>query len=403
MLIKDIYNFIRGYIIIDIEGLSIEKYMNLAALEGIKMWDVRRTSYKTLSASISIKDFKTLREIQKTVRCNINIVRKKGLPFLIARLKRRKAWAFGMLFFLIFIHISSSFIWVIEIDDLNTIERERVENKIVEFGIFPGKYRRDIDIFHIESKMMMEFPEISWVNVELRGVKAIVTIVEAVSPPKEIDNEKPCNIIAQKAGVIHKMIVLEGLPTVEEEEMVEPGQLLVSGIIDHIDTTVVRYVHARGEILARTWYELAGEVDIEDYSHRLTGNVVDCKYIGLGEYIMDFNVEPMSFEKYQIKERREFFFGEGRFIPLEFIVREYHELELLPRNRAIDMAKEDARKKALSKVDIIIPDDAKIIDKTYKYDIIEDKRILCTLYAEAIEDIGIQAEIAGHGEDIIIE
>lgn len=403
MLIKKIWHFLLGYIVIKVEGLSLEKYMNLVALNNIKMWNVKRTSHKTLIASMGIKDFKNLRKIQKKVRCNIKIIDKRGLPFIIHRYKRRKALTLGMFAFLISIYAISAFIWIVEVEDLDNVDADIVKERIAEFGIAPGQFKGNIDISNVENKMMIEFPEISWISVELKGTRAIVRIVEAVSPPEGIDVEGACNIVASKAGIIHKMIVLEGIPTVEENDMVEPGQLLVSGIIDHSDTTGIRYVHARGEILARTWYEVVDEVKIEDFSYRPTGNVVECKYIGLGQYIMDFIVQPITFERYEVVERKELFFGEGKFIPLEFIVREYHELEAIPKNLVLERAKEAARELASAQIDRSIPHNAKIIDKTYKYDIIEGERVLCTLYIEVIEDIGIQQKIAYGGEDMIIE
>lgn len=403
MLIMRIWHFLVGYIVIKVEGLSLEKYMNLTVLSDIHMWDVKRTSHKTLIASMGVRDFMKLRKIQRKVRCSVKIIDKRGLPFILHRFKKRKALTLGMFAFLIAIYTISAFIWVVDIEGLKTIDESKIRDKIADLGISPGEFKGNIDISHVENRMMIEFPEISWISVELKGTKAIVRLVEAVTPPDIIDIEGACNIIASKAGIIDKMIVLEGFPTVQEGDMVEEGQLLVSGIIDHADTTGIRYVHARGDILARTWYEVVGESHIDDFVHRRTGNMVECKFLGLGEYIMDFIVQPIPFEKYEVVERSELFFGQGKFIPLEFIVREYHELETLPENALIERAKEEAKDLASAQMERSVPDNGKVIDKTYKYDIIEGERVLCTLYIEVIEDIGIQQKITKNEEDMLIE
>lgn len=403
MLIMKIWYFFVGYIAIEIEGLSLEKFMNITVLDGIYMWDLKRTSPTTLIACIGIKDFKRIRQIQKKVRCRISIVDKRGLPFVIHRLKRRKGFITGLFMFLVLIYVISSFIWVVEIEGLEHIEEELIRHKLNELGINRGVFKGTIDVSHIENRMMIEIPDISWISIELRGTKAVVRLVETVKPPDILDIDKPCNIVASKAGIIHKMIVLEGYPIVKEGDMVEAGELLVSGIADYADTTGIRYVHAMGNILARTWYEVNVETCINDFRYEKTGKIVKCKYIKLGDYIMDFIVEPIPFDKYEVKEQSELFFGEGKFIPLELLVREYHELEPLSYEVAVKKAKEEAQALVSTQIEQSIPDDGKIIDKTYKYDIIERERIKCTAYIEVLEDIGREEEIIINREEMPIE
>ena len=149
MLIKKIWHFLLGYIVIKVEGLSLEKYMNLVALNNIKMWNVKRTSHKTLIASMGIKDFKNLRKIQKKVRCNIKIIDKRGLPFIIHRYKRRKALTLGMFAFLISIYAISAFIWIVEVEDLDNVDADIVKERIAEFGIAPGQFKGNIDTSNV--------------------------------------------------------------------------------------------------------------------------------------------------------------------------------------------------------------------------------------------------------------
>ena len=43
-----------------------------------------------MQTNISIKDFKRIKEISKKTKCRININRKKGLPFMLNKYKKRK-------------------------------------------------------------------------------------------------------------------------------------------------------------------------------------------------------------------------------------------------------------------------------------------------------------------------
>src|SRR5699024_6670653 len=173
---------------------------------------------------------KKLRKIQRKVRCRISIIDKVGLPFIISKFKKRKALIFGMLIFLISIYTISAFIWVVEIEGLETVDEHIIRETIGELGIQEGEFKGVIDISDIENEAMIEMPDISWISIEFKVIRAIVRLVEAVAPPDMVDMKHPCNIIATKPGIIVKMVILEGFATVEEEDMVEEGDLLVSGM-----------------------------------------------------------------------------------------------------------------------------------------------------------------------------
>lgn len=52
-----LWNFLVGYVIIRVEGLSLEKFINLTVSRGIYLWGIKRQNYTTLTARISIRGF----------------------------------------------------------------------------------------------------------------------------------------------------------------------------------------------------------------------------------------------------------------------------------------------------------------------------------------------------------
>ena len=68
MLFIRLWNYLKGYVIIRIEGLILENFINFTTLEGIELWDIRRIDYTTLEAKIHIRDFKRLRKIVKKIQ-----------------------------------------------------------------------------------------------------------------------------------------------------------------------------------------------------------------------------------------------------------------------------------------------------------------------------------------------
>ena len=56
------------------------------------------------------------------------------------------------------------------------------------------------------------FPEITWVSARIEGTRLILNIQEGIIPQKTNSNTSPCNLLADKDGVITNMIVRRGIP-----------------------------------------------------------------------------------------------------------------------------------------------------------------------------------------------
>ena len=77
MLIK-IINFLRGYLIIEVNGAFIERFINLAIRSKIYLWGIERTEKDKAVMRISVRGFHRIRKVAfKNKKCQNK--RKKGL------------------------------------------------------------------------------------------------------------------------------------------------------------------------------------------------------------------------------------------------------------------------------------------------------------------------------------
>src|SRR5699024_2566414 len=116
----------------------------------------------------------------------------------------------------------------------------------------------------IQKMLVEDIPELLWVGVDQKGTTYFLEGVEKVIVEEE-EAEGPRHLVATKKGVIKNMYVTEGIPQVSVNDYVEPGDILVSGIINGEEETgededgennkELEYVAAEGEITATTWYE----------------------------------------------------------------------------------------------------------------------------------------------------
>lgn len=393
MIFLRIWNYFIGYLHISVEGLSLEKFINLCVSRGIKLWGIKRVGYTSLTASIGIKDFKSLPSIVRLLHCRVKILDKRGFPFLAYRFRHRKMMIIGMVIFVIILYGLSSFVWVVEVEGNIKVKSGVLYNFLEGKGIKPGVFKGELDIWDIENQMLMEIPELSWVSIEIKGTRAIVRVVEGVKTPRLINKDTPCNIVATKDGIIYQLIVMEGEGMVQVGDTVRKGQLLVSGIIDHEDTGVVRYVHAISNIYARTWYEGKGYEDLDSVSNIRTGEKVTYKYLETKKWEINMEKEEIPFNQYEMEEWRDPVFKLGKISPIYVVTREFYEIKKNSDMNIDILAKEKSGKMALDDALERIPKGAKIIDKKFKYDIIKDKGYQAVIYVEVLEDIAEQVEI----------
>jgi len=375
-----LWNFIRGYLIIRVDGLSLEKFINLTVSRGIYLWGIKRQSYTTLTAKISVSGFRQLHEISRKLHCRIRIQDKRGLPFVFYRYRKRKMLTVGILICLCIVYSLSFFIWSVEVEGTEEVDPQKILSELESLGVKPGVFKPNIDSMLIENQLIVNIPELSWASLEIRGSRAILRVKESVLPPVMIDKNTPCNIVAAKDGIIEKMIVLDGQAIAEPGQTVKKGQLLVSGIIEHPDTIGVRYVHSMGQILARTWYQETVEISLKQPYRQRTGRKAEIKYLGWNRFKIPFRKEEISFSNYEVE-----------IVQDNFIFTEtYYEIEEIQWNKNITKLKAKLEEMALEAVRKSMPPGAKIIDKKLKYDMIDNEKASAVISIEALEDIAVQ-------------
>lgn len=210
MLLKIILNYILGYVTIRVEGLFLERFINICTSKKIFLWSIKRKQATLLYANIGINDYKKIRPICKKTKSKINIQSKKGIPFLLHKYRKRKLFIVLLITVLITLFASSNFIWNIEISGNTNISKEEIIQSLNEEGLRIGKAKSEINLAEIINKIRLKRDDIAWIGIEISGTNAIVEIQETDKAPVVIDKTKPCNIISNKTGMITKMDVEEG-------------------------------------------------------------------------------------------------------------------------------------------------------------------------------------------------
>ena len=255
MLIRYI-RWLKGYLTIQLIGYSPERFLNICKSKHIDVWDLQ--SYKNhYKMNIYIKDFKKLKPLCKKTSSRIRILEKRGLPFNLYSLQKRKCFVTGCILSFIFLFLTSHHIWKIEVQGGQKITPDVICSFLDENDIRKGTLIKNIDCKNLAAKMRKGFEDIIWVSVSIDGTDLIIELREntdSVIVSKE--EETPSDLIADCDGIVTSIITRNGIPQVQIGDEVVKGDLLVSGSIpilnDNKEIIGTNYVKADADIFVES-------------------------------------------------------------------------------------------------------------------------------------------------------
>ena len=259
MYIAILLRLILGYVRVEIEGYYIERFINICQNKKILIWNLKRENGVKLFCNIGIKDFKKLKIISRKTNCKIKIVKKKGIPFLLHRYKKRKIFAMFLIVIAFFIYTSSKYVWNVDIKVEENLMIENIEEDLEDLGLKKGILKSKIDTDKLVNEIRLKRNDISWIGIDLKGTNAIIKIVKADEKPDLIENSDFCNIVAEKSGVITNIIAQNGTAIVKAGDEVHKGDVLIAGYMEG-KYTEKRYVHSLGKVQAKIKYQKSEKI-----------------------------------------------------------------------------------------------------------------------------------------------
>ncbi len=341
-----IWNYLKGYVIIKASGLSAGKFINMAAYYGVDLWDIRNDG-KNYFIKARMADVDELKEISRKSGCRTEVIKYRGIPFLVKKYKKRRAFIFGCVFFIFYICSMSLFVWRVKVEGNYRVAGEDIKNFCASQGLRAGVLKNDVDLNKISNDIIAQFGDIAWASVNIDGSEAIISISETIPETEIIDNSEPCDIISQYDGIIESIMVAEGTPTVSAGDIVKKGDMLVSGRLSFKDGEEEKgytYVKSDAYIRARTVHRLSFSVDKRKNEKEYTGNSSISVYISLFGNEYGFGM-PNNFENCDYKLRNDIGLSIGDYkIPFglkiynaeEYILKE----ALITKEEADIMAKD---------------------------------------------------------------
>lgn len=172
----------------------------------------------------------------------------------------------------------------------------------------------------MEDHLREDYAEIAWASCSIQGTRLHIEIKETLDRKTKQNPKKPCDIVANKSGIITKMAVKSGTPLVSVGDSVKSGTTLISGLIyyysDDFTVTQTDKIKADGEIVIRTKEVYNNSIPMEYYEKLITGKKMSIKNLYFGQYQFDFPEKKRQDHTNVMTKRRSLKIGKSFYLPI---------------------------------------------------------------------------------------
>lgn len=268
--------FFKGGVQAEVTGLGRERFFNIAARRELFVTGIGTDRDGRVFFWTTGEDYKKMKPVARKAGVRLFLRKKYGLPFILFRNRRRKPLAAGFVCFFLFLYGMSFFIWDISFEGNLRFTDQTLLHYMETIPVACGMRKSLVSCEALEEGLRNQFAEITWVSAEIRGTRLTVRIKEneAMLSPEEPD-WTPCDLAAEKDGIVERCVVRNGLLKVRAGDPVAAGELLVSGTIPIYDDsetlTASHEIRADAEVYARTVYEAEKRLPLTCETRSRTG------------------------------------------------------------------------------------------------------------------------------------
>lgn len=351
-------SFIRGYYTVTVEGLDTESFLNYLIRNKIYVYNVNRMEKSKIQFNIDRNNYKKLKKIHRSNKFKIKVKKQTGIPFIAKRIYTYRGMVICAIISLIILMSTSQFVTDVYITAPEGIDKTALKKELYIQGVKPGVYKKSIDRKIVRENIMGKFKQIAYVSINVKGTNIFVNITKKDESQNSDENSNYCNIIAQKDGIIEKIVPRSGEAIVQEGDIVKKGDVLINGA----NTT------AQPEVWAMTFYEAKKTSNYIDIKNQRTGNKKNVYTISFYDkkYKILRNIKYRDYEiENNIKELR---LGDYTF-PVKITVSTFYEVKKVENKIDVEKLKKELSSKVLKQLEYTIPVSARILDVKDKYNV----------------------------------
>lgn len=329
--------YIRGYVTIKVWGYSTERLLNLCGNHNILVWDIENHGdYDTMN--ISVQGFFALKPLLKKTGTKASVLKRYGLPFFMSKMGRRKIFVAGFLCCMLFWMLTSGYIWNIRIEGNYVLTDDVLLDYLEEQNVRVAMRKERLQIEELEKALREDYDVITWTSVQLKGTTLLIYIKENEMPnydqSSQLEKSESTDLIATKAGTVSYIITRSGVPKVALGDVVEKGDVLVSGAVPvyNEDTTVrkYQYVQSDADIMLRYTESVSVKRDILYEEKMYSGRQKTMFMLGVKDRELNLKLGKIPYEEYDVSgEKKQVKLLDHLYLPLFYGKKTVQEYEMI--------------------------------------------------------------------------
>ena len=244
------------------------KFINKIKYINIKILEIK---YINKYIYLKIED-KYLDKLNKyLISYKFKVVKETGVYDILNKIKRNYIFCICLLIGVILFFIMSNMVVKINIIHESSEIREIIADELDEYRIKVLSFKKSYkELDKIRQEILDKYPEkLDWMEFDVDGMIINVRIEERIITDTNKD-DKVCNLVAAKSGIINDIKVEQGEVLVNINDYVNEGDILVTGVINY-NEEMKRTTCASGEIYATTWYTVDVKIPFEYSEYVETG------------------------------------------------------------------------------------------------------------------------------------
>ncbi len=276
-MLEKLFHWLFGYARFRVVGDGA-RFFTICAKSRIGLWGYRRESGQAM-ACVRAREYRKLRRISRRAGVRLRVMERKGLPFWLQRLSRRKGLVMGALCGAALYVFLSGFTWGVTVSGTQKLPDSLILDAARHCGIYVGSRLDGQSPRGANAGIQTQVAGLSWVGVNTDGCFTHILVNESSERPRLAEKGGWSNIVAAREGQVVEIQAASGRPEVALGDTVVKGQLLISGLYQErqdpwaepLEDPLQVTGQARGSVVAETYREFTVQVSAKKNERLETG------------------------------------------------------------------------------------------------------------------------------------
>lgn len=244
-----------GNVELRLTGADIYRTLAQLQAEGIQLEELVWKDALELKCLAKKQDLQRIRKICHNRGDVLSIRHLFGPERILALLWKRPVLVLGMALLLFLSLWLPGRVLFVLVEGNTTIPHGLITEKAANCGLYMGLPTKEIRSQKIQNALLQQIPQLQWAGINCKGCVAVISVRERKIEDPVPEQSEVSSIVAVTDARVEAITVERGMAKCKPGELVQAGQVLISGFSDH--GLCVRAEKAKGEVYGQTQRQIS--------------------------------------------------------------------------------------------------------------------------------------------------